>query len=103
MSEMMNSQTGKADRTISPLGETLKVPTRSTAGINSKITQSTTIAAEERQPKHKMSFTGKKINIMSPEQKLESADDNCCHIELDIDTADAFDYEDVKNAKYSVG
>ena len=30
------------------------------------------------------------------------SDDPSCHIELDIDTADAFDYEDVKNAKYSV-
>ena len=39
---------------------------------------------------------------MSPDVKLESQDDVCCHIELDIDAADAFDYEDVKNAKYSV-
>ena len=31
-----------------------------------------------------------------------SEEDLSCHIELDIDTADAFDYEDANKAKFTI-
>ena len=68
----------------------------SPGGIHSKQTQSTT--AETDQRKLPQSFALKKTMY-----KLDrSEEDLSCHIELDIDTADAFDYEDANKAKFTI-
>jgi hypothetical protein len=96
---MSSSPTGKVDRSLSPMLETHKVPTRSTAGMASKLTAATTIAEAQRAMPAR-SFKGLKINFKDEASPLKH--DECVHIELDIDAADSFDYEDVKNAKYAV-